>query len=75
MADEVPSDSVAELPDPNVLIDRRFLHFAIFGVSDELIDPLVAILRKYLGSHPMTEEEHAIAVIFAEEALNVGEED
>jgi hypothetical protein len=75
MADEVSPDSPDESADPNILIDRKFLHFAIFECSDDLIDPLILILRKYLGGNPMTEEEHTIALIFAEEAILVDAED
>lgn len=75
MVTEVPSDSPDELPDPNLLIDRKFLSFAILECSDELIDPFIMILRKYLGRKPMTEEEHTIALVLAEEAIIVDAED
>jgi hypothetical protein len=75
MVTDLPSESPDELPDPNTLIDKRFLSFAILECSDELIDPLIMILRKYLGRKPMTEEEHTIALILAEEAIIVDAED
>tara|TARA_R110002020_G_scaffold193584_1_gene394095 strand:+ start:11770 stop:12018 length:249 start_codon:yes stop_codon:yes gene_type:complete len=75
MADEVSSEVPDTSVDPNVLIDRKFLHFALFECSEDLIEPLIGILRKYLGAGPMTEEEHAIATIFAEEAILVTAED
>ena len=75
MADEISSDIPNASVDPNVLIDRKFLHYAIFDVSDDIIDPLIGILRKYIGGKPMTAEEHAIAHLIAEQAILVEKDD